>query len=65
MQIVMTEELKEILGLVVSGKSNKEIAIKLKYSQRTIERRITELFNLYKVSNRKQLIVEGLLEKFA
>lgn len=65
MQIVMNDELQSILRLIVEGKSNKEISSELKYSQRTIERRITKLLNLYKVSNRKELIVEFLLERMA
>jgi DNA-binding NarL/FixJ family response regulator len=65
MQIVMNDELQTILREIVQGKTNKEIATELKYSQRTIERRITTLLNLYNVSNRKQLIVEFLLENFA
>lgn len=63
MQIKLNKELTQILELVAVGKSNKEISVQLGYSERTIKRRITELFNLYKVNNRLLLAQEYLLQQ--
>ena len=59
----MVEEQKQILELLILGCNNREIAEKLNYSIRTVERRFSELFKLYKVSNRNQLSIEYLAEK--
>lgn len=54
----MVDEYKQILDLLLNGKSNEEIAQSLSYSRRTVCRRIKELFTRYKVQNRIELIKE-------
>jgi len=50
----------EILRLVTSGMSNKEIAAKLFLSQRTVKAHLTNIFNKLNVASRSEAIVKGL-----
>ncbi len=52
---VLNERQKEILDLVCKGKRNKEMAYELGLSQRTIKWYISQLFQIYGVSNRTEL----------
>jgi len=57
---LLTERESEILSLVTSGMSNKEIAEKLILSQRTIKAHLTNIFNKLNVASRSEAIVKGL-----
>ena len=57
---LLTERESEILKLVTSGMSNKEIAEKLFLSQRTIKAHLTNIFNKLNVASRSEAIVKGL-----
>lgn len=50
----------EILKLVTSGMSNKEIAERLFLSQRTVKAHLTNIFNKLNVASRSEAIVKGL-----
>lgn len=57
---LLSERESEILKLVTSGMSNKEIAEKLLLSQRTIKSHLTNIFNKLNVASRSEAIVKGL-----
>ena len=57
---LLSERESEILKLVTSGMSNKEIAEKLFLSQRTIKSHLTNIFNKLNVASRSEAIVKGL-----
>jgi len=57
---LLTERESEILNLVTSGMSNKEIAEKLFLSQRTVKAHLTNIFNKLNVASRSEAIVKGL-----
>jgi len=57
---LLSERESEILRLVTSGMSNKEIAEKLFLSQRTIKAHLTNIFNKLNVASRSEAIVKGL-----
>ena len=57
---LLSERESEILKLVTSGMSNKEIAEKLFLSQRTIKAHLTNIFNKLNVASRSEAIVKGL-----
>jgi len=57
---LLTERESEILKLVTSGMSNKEIAEKLFLSQRTVKAHLTNIFNKLNVASRSEAIVKGL-----
>lgn len=57
---LLSERESEILNLVTSGMSNKEIAEKLFLSQRTIKAHLTNIFNKLNVASRSEAIVKGL-----
>jgi DNA-binding NarL/FixJ family response regulator len=59
-QVLLSERESEILKLVTSGMSNKEIAEKLFLSQRTIKAHLTNIFNKLNVASRSEAIVKGL-----
>jgi DNA-binding NarL/FixJ family response regulator len=50
----------EILKLLTSGMSNKEIAERLFLSQRTVKAHLTNIFNKLNVASRSEAIVKGL-----
>lgn len=58
MQIVMSKELQEILRLVAQGKTYKNMADTIGYSQKTIKRRVKYLCGLYKVKTKIELALE-------
>lgn len=58
MQIVMSKELQEILRLVAQGKTYKDMADTIGYSQKTIKRRVKHLCGLYKVKTKIELALE-------
>jgi DNA-binding NarL/FixJ family response regulator len=45
----------KILSMLVQGKTNKEIATRLKLSSRTVKRTLSNLFENFRVSNRTEL----------
>ena len=57
---LLSERESEILKLVTSGMSNKEIAENLFLSQRTIKAHLTNIFNKLNVASRSEAIVKGL-----
>jgi len=57
---LLSKRESEILNLVTSGMSNKEIAEKLFLSQRTIKAHLTNIFNKLNVASRSEAIVKGL-----
>ncbi|MGA8848211.1 MAG: response regulator transcription factor [Dehalococcoidia bacterium] len=57
---LLSERESEILKLVTSGMSNKEIAEKLFLSQRTVKAHLTNIFNKLNVASRSEAIVKGL-----
>jgi len=57
---LLSERESEVLKLVTSGMSNKEIAEKLFLSQRTIKAHLTNIFNKLNVASRSEAIVKGL-----
>jgi len=57
---LLSEREAEVLKLVTSGMSNKEIAEKLFLSQRTIKAHLTNIFNKLNVASRSEAIVKGL-----
>ena len=57
---LLSEREAEVLKLVTSGMSNKEIAEKLYLSQRTIKAHLTNIFNKLNVASRSEAIVKGL-----
>ena len=57
---LLSERESEVLKLVTSGMSNKEIAENLFLSQRTIKAHLTNIFNKLNVASRSEAIVKGL-----
>ena len=57
---LLSERESEVLKLVTSGMSNKEIAEELFLSQRTIKAHLTNIFNKLNVASRSEAIVKGL-----
>lgn len=57
---LLSERESEILKLVTSGMSNKEIAERLFLSQRTVKAHLTNIFNKLNVASRSEAIVKGL-----
>jgi DNA-binding NarL/FixJ family response regulator len=57
---LLSERESEVLKLVTSGMSNKEIAEKLFLSQRTVKAHLTGVFNKLNVASRSEAIVKGL-----
>ncbi len=57
---LLSERETEVLKLVTSGMSNKEIAEKLFLSQRTVKAHLTSVFNKLNVASRSEAIVKGL-----
>lgn len=56
----LTPREKEILGLVASGMSNKEIADKLYLSLRTVKAHLSNIFNKMEVASRSEALVTAL-----
>lgn len=56
----LTPREKEILGLVASGMSNKEIADKLCLSLRTVKAHLSNIFNKMEVASRSEALVTAL-----
>jgi len=56
----LSERESEVLKLVTSGMSNKEIAENLFLSQRTVKAHLTSVFNKLNVASRSEAIVKGL-----
>lgn len=66
LQIRLTKRESEVLGLVVEGKSNKEVASELYCSKRTVDFHLARIYGKLNVSNRIQAVrraaVLGLLQ---
>jgi len=58
-EIKVTKAESRIINLVTSGHTNKEIAEKLKVSEKTIKAHVTSIFTKLNVQNRYQLMVYG------
>ncbi|XEC96268.1 response regulator [Paenibacillus tarimensis] len=58
-EVSINEKEQQILRLVASGNSNKEIAAKLYMSQRTVEYNLTRIFEKLNVRSRSEAIVEA------
>lgn len=52
---------KEVLRLVIAGKSNQEISEELNYSVGSIKKFIRSLFKFFKVRKRVDLVRESML----
>ena len=59
----MHKEVSKILEMVTLGKSNKEIASVLNFSEAYIKKLISKLFKQYKVSNRTALASEYIAQR--
>ena len=57
---LLSERESEVLKLVTTGMSNKEIAEKLFLSQRTVKAHLTSVFSKLNVASRSEAIVKGL-----
>jgi NarL family two-component system response regulator LiaR len=57
---ILSERESEVLKLVTTGMSNKEIAEELFLSQRTVKAHLTSVFNKLNVASRSEAIVKGL-----
>lgn len=68
-QIRLTRRESEVLGLVVEGKSNKEVASHLYCSKRTVDFHLARIYEKLQVNNRIQAVrrasILGLLEQTA
>ena len=53
----LTKREEEIVGLVAKGYSNKEIAQKLRISERTIKAHLTAIFNKLGMGSRYELML--------
>ena len=49
---------KEVVGLLLQGKSNKQIALSLGVSERTVEFHLRNIYNKTQVSSRVELILK-------
>lgn len=58
-EINVTKTESRIISLITSGHTNKEIAEKLKVSEKTIKAHITSIFTKLSIQNRYQLMVYG------
>lgn len=54
-----TREL-QLIKLIASGKSNKEIAAELKLSLRTVKRLLDNIYSILHVSSRTEVVIKGL-----
>ena len=61
LQVRLTRRESEVLGLVVEGKSNKEVASELYCSKRTVDFHIARIYDKLKVSNRIQAVRRAAL----
>jgi DNA-binding NarL/FixJ family response regulator len=58
-EINVTKTESKIISLITSGRTNKEIAEKLKVSEKTIKAHITSIFTKLNIQNRYQLMIYG------
>jgi len=56
-RLALTSRQVDILALVCQGKRNKEIAYQLGLAERTVKSHIRELFLIFGVSNRTELVL--------
>ena len=61
LQIRLTKRESEVLGLVIEGKSNKEVASELYCSKRTVDFHIARIYDKLNVSNRIQAVRRAAL----
>lgn len=61
LQVRLTKRESEVLGLVIEGKSNKEVASKLYCSKRTVDFHIARIYDKLNVSNRIQAVRRAAL----
>lgn len=57
----LNEIQKDIIRLVIEGKTNKEIADELNYSLENVKKNLRACFKYFKVNNRVELVRESLL----
>lgn len=57
----LNETQKEIISLVIDGKSNKQIAEELNYSVDNVKKNLKYCFKYFKVNDRVSLVREALL----
>jgi two-component system, NarL family, response regulator DegU len=61
-----TEREREVLTLIGKGSSNKEIAVQLSFSEKTVKNHVANIFSKLHVSDRTQAVIyaikQGLLK---
>jgi DNA-binding NarL/FixJ family response regulator len=60
---VLTEREREVLKLVVEGKTNQEIGLALEISEKTVEKHMDRIFTKLKVSSRVEAAVYAVREE--
>lgn len=60
---MIDKKLKSVLVLVAQGKTNKEIALSVNFSESYVKKLVIKLLKLYKVRNRTELANEYNAEK--
>lgn len=63
MQEVLTDREQEIVRWVIQGMTNKEIAAKLKISDKTVKAHLSNVFSKLKISRRLQLALYRIVEQ--
>jgi RNA polymerase sigma factor (sigma-70 family) len=53
----LTEREREVLNLVVEGRTNKEIASGLNITERTVEQHLTHIYRKLGVSSRSEALI--------
>lgn len=56
---LLTPRQRDVLDLIISGKSNKEIAKSLLISDQTVKTHVASILKIYKVANRTQLAISS------
>lgn len=63
MQGSLTDREREIVGWVIQGMTNKEIATRLGISDRTVKAHLRNIFSKLKISRRLQLVLHRIVEQ--
>ena len=56
----LTEREQEVLPLIVAGKTNQEIALALKISEKTVEKHVGSILNKFNVASRVEAAVQAV-----